>query len=211
MHKHRHRSSEIQDPRVSSLPLVAPHPPLRNLVWHHLEKKLAQKLVHRNLWKGLAQKFVCGVVVTKGTEESLPSPWLPPPPPPEKLGVAKGLAQKFEISSCVLKLATKNVGTRNEKMWSQKFVWLALEKGLAQKFVIQKFVWNTYWQKYWDRKWKMWFVYYSIFWGGRQIIFWSDDYILVQYKMESLPSWRKWYLDPNSCLKPLQHHLPLTG
>ena len=52
--------------------------------------------------------------MTKGTEESLPSPWLPPPSP-EKLGVAKGLAQKFEISSCVLKLATKNVGTRNEK------------------------------------------------------------------------------------------------
>ena len=47
-------------------------------------------------------------------------------------------AQKFEISSCVLKLATTNFGTRNEKMWSQKFVWLALEKGLAQKFVIQK-------------------------------------------------------------------------
>ena len=50
----------------------------------------------------------------------------------------QSLAQKFEISSCVLKLATKNVGTRNKKMWSQKFVWLALEKGLAQKFVIQK-------------------------------------------------------------------------
>ena len=75
-------SSETQNPRGASLPLVAPHPPLRklvwqNLVWHHLEKELAQKLVHRNLWKGLAQKF--------------------------------------EISSCVLKLATKNVGTRNEK------------------------------------------------------------------------------------------------
>ena len=138
-------------------------------------------------------------VVIQATRACLPPPWLPPTPPWRNLGGTswksnwhrnlcatswkrhwhrnlrslltgteiwdQSLAQKFEISSCVLKLATKNFGTRNEKMWSQKFVWLALEKRLAQKFVIQKLF---------------------HFWGGRQIIFTSDEYILVQYKMESL-------------------------
>ena len=38
-------SSRVAHPRGSSLPLVAPHPPLTNWMWHQVGKELAQKFV----------------------------------------------------------------------------------------------------------------------------------------------------------------------
>ena len=53
-------------------------------------------------------------------------------------------------------------------------------------------VWKFHYfqQKVWDKEGEIililiWFVYDSIFWGGRQFIFTWDEYILAQYQLES--------------------------
>ena len=66
---------------------------------------------------------------------------------------------------------------------------IGCQQSLATR-ILTSSVFHYFQQKVWDKEGEIililiWFVYDSIFWGGRQFSFTWDEYILAQYQLES--------------------------